>query len=359
MNIVDIDKDLKKFSKNGLFKKFDFPNEKFLLLGGYYDKDFGFIKVPQKEVKHKKSVFAWGTKCTAGVRVLFSTNSKNVLLTGTMFSKCEMEKMTYLGSVSFTLCEIVKGKEVFVCDLYPSIGTNQIDFIAQSKLKGNKVRDYILYFPLSCAVSKLSIGFDKKSIVQPYEKYLKTKPILYYGSSNTQGICANRANSCYQSLVAEWSNIDYYILEEVENAEDEEKMERFLSNFNCSVFVYDYGYGALSIDYLAKRHLSLYKKFRSIEKNKNTPIIFVTRPSRGRNSKDALRYEIIKATYEYAQIKGDKNVYFIDGKKLYPKDIKEHCLVDGYYLTDLGFYFFAKKVYKIIEKIVAKEEIGV
>ena len=71
-----------------------------------------------------------------------------------------------------------------------------------------------------------------------------------------------------------------------------------------------------------------------------------------------MRYEVIKATYDYAKMNGDENVYFIDGRSIYPKSIREHCAVDGCHPTDLGFYFFAKKVQKIIEEIFDKNNRG-
>ena len=62
--------------------------------------------------------------------------------------------------------------------------------------------------------------------------------------------------------------------------------------------------------------------------------------------------EIIHNTYEYALTAGDKKVFFIDGKTLYPKDLYEHCSVDGIHPTDLGFYFFAKRLYKVIKGLL-------
>ena len=155
-------------------------------------------------------------------------------------------------------------------------------------------------------------------------------------------------------MVSEWTNRDYYILGFSGSAKAEEGMSDYLAEFDCSVFVCDYDYNAPSVEYLAQTHLPLYKKFRSLEKNKNIPIIFITKPDGFRKTEDSLRYEVIKAAYDYAKMNGDENVYFIDGRTIYPKSLREHCSVDGCHPTDLGFYFFAKKVYKIIEEIFDK-----
>lgn len=356
MDITKIDKnfnmvEVKEFSSN----VFDLPNEKFTLLGGYFDKKEGFIKMPSQLTKEISSGVAWGAKCTAGVRVLFSTDSKTIEISGTITAKCLMNHMAFVGSAGFTLCEIINGKEIYDCNLLPSMDMETSDFTAQGILKGKKLRNYVLYFPLYSGVSKLSIKLEKHSKVTPYNKYLDIKPMLYYGSSITQGGCASKANNCYQALVSEWTNLDYYILGFSGNAKGEEKMADFLAKFDCSVFVCDYDYNAPTVEHLQNTHLLIYKKFRSLAKNKNTPIVFISKPDGFRNNLDKKRYEIIKSTYDYARAQGDQNVYIIDGATIYPKKIREHCSVDGCHPTDLGFYFFAKKVYKVIKSILEKQ----
>ena len=355
MDITVIDENFKKSNiDNFSYNVFTLPNENFLILGGYYDEKLGFIKMPLKQAKQVSEGVAWGARCTAGIRILFSTNSKTISISGTILSKCLMEHMAFIGSAGFTLCEVDNGKEKFVCNLVPSMDLEESMFFAQGLIKGKKVRDYILYLPLYSGVGELTISLDKRSVVKPYNKYVNLKPILYYGSSITQGACASRANDCYQALVSEWNNVDYYILGFSGNAKGEEKMVEYLANFDCSVFVCDYDYNAPTVEHLAKTHLALYKKFRSVEKNKTTPIVFITKPDGFKNSVGNLRYEIIKATYDYAKVDGDDNVYLIDGRKIYPKEIREHCSIDGCHPTDLGFYFFAKKVHKVINEILKK-----
>ncbi len=55
----------------------------------------------------------------------------------------------------------------------------------------------------------------------------------------------------------------------------------------------------------------------------------------------------------YWRTKGDSNIYFLDGMRLYGQDFAE-CTVDGAHATDLGFYRMAHTTGPIIESILSK-----
>jgi len=330
---------------------YDLPHSTFNIYGGWYEKGIGFIKVPLSIAEKASPTVLWGSRCTAGVRALFSTNANVIKLRANIFQKCLMNHMPLTASAGFTLSEIVNGKEKFVCNFVPSLQTEEEFMVAQADLKGNKVRDYVLYFPLYSGVKDLSLEFNKGATVQKYNKYKPHKPILYYGSSITQGGCASRTNNCYQAYVSEWTNLDYLLLGYSGGAHAEDAICEYIAGVDCSIFVCDYDHNATSIEHLKNTHLKLYKMFRSNQKNKNTPIVFMTKPDGHRDPNAEKRAKIIRTTYEYAKSIGDNNVYFIDGRTFYPKQVREHCAVDGCHPTDLGFYFMAKKLYKTIKDI--------
>ena len=59
-------------------------------------------------------------------------------------------------------------------------------------------------------------------------------------------------------------------------------------------------------------------------------------------------------SYQKAQALGDKNVYFIDGEKLFLDRDREICTVEGVHPNDLGFYRIAEYVYKVFTGIDKK-----
>ena len=65
------------------------------------------------------------------------------------------------------------------------------------------------------------------------------------------------------------------------------------------------------------------------------------------------RKEIIYKTYTDALAKGDKNVYFIDGRAAMA-ECGYDGTVEGCHPNDLGFYFISKAVGEIVEQILRK-----
>lgn len=116
-----------------------------------------------------------------------------------------------------------------------------------------KLRNYILYFPNYNDVKELKIGVDDGARVGHGKKYKDLLPILYYGSSITQGGCASRADNSYQALISKWTNIDFLNFGFSGSALGEETMAEYISALNCSVFVMDYDFNAPNPDFLKKR----------------------------------------------------------------------------------------------------------
>ena len=352
--------DISKIDKNFEIKQateingnvFNLPCKPFTIKGGLHTQEDGFIRMPLNVAKNVSDSVLTLSSVTPGVRVLFSTDSSVMKIYAKMPSKCIMHHMAPVGSMSFTLVEVIDGKECFVCNLVPPQEGD--DLIGQCNFfRGKKMRDYILYFPLYSKVSSLRLEFDSDSTVCEYKKYREdVKPILYYGSSITGGGCASKANNCYQAYISEWLNVDFMNLGFSGAAKAEPAMCEYLSNVDCSVFVYDYDHNAPNADYLEQTHYKLYKTFRSNEKNKNTPIVIISKPGEYIVKDRVERATVIKNTYLKALSEGDKNVYFIDGINLFPDKVRDHCTVDGIHPNDLGFYYMAEKIYEVIKNLI-------
>ena len=351
MDITKIDKNFIQTQitqENG--RVFTLPCKPFAIFGGWFEQEKGFLKMPTQIAEQISAGVAWGSRCTAGVRILFSTDAKFIKLNAKLYAKCLMNHMAMAGSAGFTLCEDVNGEEIFVGNFIPSLNVNELDVVAQVNLVGDKMRNYILYLPLYSGVESLNLEFNEGAIVGEYNKYIDKAPILYYGSSITQGGCASKPTNCYQAYISEWLKVDHINLGFSGSAKAEDLMIEYLAGVDCSVFVCDYDHNASSVEYLQNTHEKLFKAFRNNPKHANTPVVFVSKPD-GYKVLGDVRFEIIKTTYQNALNAGDKNVYLIDGREFYPKDIFHHCSVDDCHPTDLGFYFMAKKIYEVLKNL--------
>lgn len=340
---VDTNFDLTKNANNQEELVFyDIPHPSFDLYGVFLDKEHGFLRMPLNVAKTVSDGVAHLSSETTGGRVRFSTDSPVIEIKVTYNYIWPIQHMTLVASAGFILMEETENGKTYGRILPPDF-KNEKGYVANTKLKGGKMRNYCLYFPMFNPVKSLSIGLAKNATVKNGKKYKDIAPILYYGSSITQGAAASRSDNSYQSMIEKWNNIDYINLGFSGNAKGEDTMVDYLTTIDCSLFVCDYDYNAPTVEDLEKTHYRLYERYRKVRPD--TPILFMSKPDLwGEDEKE--REHVVRTTYLRALKAGDKNVYFLAGKYFYPDFIRESCAVDGCHPNDLGFYFMAKKIYK-------------
>ena len=117
------------------------------------------------------------------------------------------------------------------------------------------------------------------------------------------------------------------------------------------IFVYDYDNNAGSPEYLEKTHFALYEKFRS--KNPTTPIIMATRPNYDSNPEASdKRISVIYDSFRKALELGDKNVYYLDGSRIFSGRDRSVATVDGAHPNDYGFVLMANAFEDLILRII-------
>lgn len=349
---------------NNNFKEYKIPCDNFSLFGAKYQDGYGFYKIPKNDIEamddsYRKVGLHWGNMCTSGVRIAFSTDSTRLKLKAKMHAFCRSGEMSILATSYFTLLEVTpSGEEVLVNHLFGDWKTEpkfEPEVEVSCYLKGNDVRNYILYLPTYSCVDYLNMYLDSDSVVYKYNPYKNVKPILYYGSSITQGGSATRADNAYQAVVAKRNKVDYITFAISGGAKAQPQVVDCLASIDCSVFVCDYDHNAPTAEYLRQTHLPLYKRFR--EKQPTTPIIFMSRPSAFREFEVTCREgnertQIILDTIEYAKSNGDNNVYFVDGRSMFPYDARELCMAGESHPNTLGFMFMAFSVEEVLNKIL-------
>lgn len=345
MDVTKYDKNFARTQKSdGEFDLYDAAKEPFTLYGGFSEAARPYERLPYEFSRSVSDGVHWASGCAAGLRLTFATDAKRIKFRAIFRDKCLLPHMAASGGGSFNLVCEEDGKACFVGNFMPDLVAENKALEGELELKGGSLKKYILFFPLYCGVDEVYLSFDKGSAVHPYKKYDGLKRILYYGSSITQGGCASRADNIYPQLLSEWTNTDYTLLGFSGNALAEDGMIDFLKNSDCDLFVCDYDHNAPSVEYLAATHEKLYNKFKENPLHENVPVIFLSAPDGLRLERGDERYRVIESTYLNAKSRGD-DVYLIDGRTIYPADVREHCSVDDCHPTDLGFYFMAKAVY--------------
>ena len=326
----------------------DVLNAPFSIRGVFYEGD-RFRRMPKAIAKTVNEGVAHLSSHTSGGRVFFTTDSECIALTCTRPDFWAMGHMARTGNGGFTLYERMGGRWVYRATFVPP--ASAAGFSSIVNLGERKERTLMLQMPLYAPISSLSVGISAGSSLGAWEQgYTHKKPIVFYGSSITQGGCASAAGSDYAGRVSRRFDADYINLGFSGSGKAEDVMMEYIAGLDMSCFVYDYDYNAPDAEYLKNTHYRGYETVR--RKNPTLPIVMMSCPNYDRIGYNAAqRRDVIAASYERALASGDKNVYFIDGKEHFATFNADECTVDGTHPNDLGFARMADALSTALEKI--------
>ena len=352
MRIEDIDKNLMvetTITEPDLVW-FDVREAPFVLYGVMYDEAQGcFVRMPQ-EIANGISAGVSGSlnRCTAGGRVRFRTNSRYMAIKAVMKNGSPMVHMPLTGQSGFDLYRVnKKGKDTYFRTFVPPRGMTE-GYSSAQWLEIGDAYDYTLNFPLYDGVKELYVAFKREATLAAPTPYAIEKPVVYYGSSITQGGCASRPGNAYQAMISRQLSVDHVNLGFSGSAKGELAMAEYIATLDMSVFVMDYDHNCNSEAHLKETHEPFFKTVRAA--HPELPIVIVSAPGvllkgeeKVAGANYAARRAIIRRTYENALLAGDDNVTFIDGAQLFKGDLWDSCTVDGTHPNDLGFYRMARR----------------
>lgn len=286
---------------------------------------------------------------TAGGRVKFITDSPYIEIRVKMGELYRASHFNFCGSTGFDLYAKYDDGEHFIAPFLPPYDMEG-GYERSVATHFTEPHEVTIHFPLYSEVLNLEIGLKAGSVLQKTAGYKYELPVVYYGSSITQGACATRPGNCYQNIISRELNCDHINLGFSGSARGEDAMGEYIASLEMSVFVYDYDYNAPNIEHLEKTHSRMFSMIR--EKHPTLPIIMVSKPKPRLNDDDKIRREIIKTTCEQAKANGDKNVYFIDGSQMITLFGGDDGTVDGAHPNDLGFMCMAKVIGEKVAEVI-------
>ncbi len=332
--IEKIDKNLmvRAADENG-FVWYDCMDAPFRVYGLIYEGD-GFVRMPQDVASNVNDGVALLNDNTAGGRVRFATDSPDVSIRVQMRNVGKMPHFPLTGSVGFDL---------YCGHIYTGTFTPPFDIVDRYTStvcrESTAMSDMVLDFPLYSGVKKLEIGLREGAALRAGREYRVKTPVVYYGSSITQGGCASRPGNSYQSVVSRLLDCDFVNLGFSGSARGEDAIAEYIAGLNMSAFVYDYDHNAPSPEHLERTHAKMFRTIR--ERNPELPVVMMTRPDPRFSDNAEKCRAIIMKTYTDALAAGDKNVYFLDGRS-FVRD--GDGTVDGSHPNDLGFRYMAEAV---------------
>jgi hypothetical protein len=219
-----------------------------------------------------------------------------------------------------------------------------------------QTREYLLYLPLYNGVTSLEIGIPADAEVQkaaprPSDK---VKPVVFYGTSITQGGCASRPGMCYSAILGRRLDRPVINLGFTSNGTMDHEVAVLLSEIDAATYVIDC-LPNMTDAMVTDRCESFVKTIRSMRPS--TPILlvedrpladaFLVAPNRVRQA--AIRAALRKS-YDTLTAAGDDNIAYIAGDTLLAADGED--TVDGSHLTDLGFVHLSNALEPSLRKLL-------
>jgi hypothetical protein len=218
-------------------------------------------------------------------------------------------------------------------------------------------REYLLYLPLYNGVSSVKIGIPEGSAFRKAAPYPEDrKPIVFYGTSITQGGCASRTGMVHTAILGRRFNYPVINLGFSGNGRMEPEIADLLAELDPSVYVLDC-LPNMNGPMVAERVAPFVKRLRAV--HPETPILLVEDrtysdaffiPSRRQRNVESRRE--LHRIYSRLKSEGIKHLHYLSGNRLLGDDRDNLATVDGSHPTDLGFVRQADAFYEALKPIL-------
>ena len=335
-----------------MMKRYTYKDEPIRIYGlPEFEKNKRLTRLPDELIERIPSLSHLGRRCP-GARMEFRTNATE-LTVSLDFKTLSVDVGMSLYHCQSAFVQVGEHTEAEFIGLVnpPDYSTKTVE--KTFKLSG-ELQQVTIWIPRNEQMECISISVpDEAEVLEP-SGYKYETPIVYYGSSITEGGCSCNIFNAYNAIISRHLDTDYINLGFSGSAKGEPEMANYISGIDMSIFVYDYDHNAPNVEHLEATHEPFFKRIR--EARPTLPIVMMTRPKASYNEDEKRRREVVRATYENALAKGDGNVYFLDGETFYGENDRELCSMDVIHPNDLGFHRMAAVVEPLIKELLEKGE---
>ncbi|MBN9692291.1 MAG: SGNH/GDSL hydrolase family protein [Verrucomicrobia bacterium] len=217
-------------------------------------------------------------------------------------------------------------------------------------------REYLLYLPLYNGVRSVALGIPPNSRLEPAGPWGPgdRKPIVFYGTSITQGGCASRPGMAHVAQVGRRLNYPTINLGFSGSGRMEPALGELLAQLDPSVYVLDC-LPNLNAALVTERTEPLVRQLRAA--HPETPIVLVEDRNytdaflmAGRQQTNRDNHAALRAAYERLRADGVKHLYYLPADRLLGSDGDD--TVDGSHPTDLGFRHHADAFVEVLSPLL-------
>jgi len=283
----------------------------------------------------------WGlAQSPAGGRIRFASDTTRLSIKLDYGNVGHMNNMCRIGQHAVDC--YVDG--VFWRNAAPLEGEPQIDVVLFAGVARQR-RQIDLYLPLYHSVQVVELGFDDDAVIEPPAGFARELPVVYYGSSITQGGCASRSGNSYQAILSRRLNLDHVNLGFSGNGLGEPEVADTMAGLPACCYVVDYSQNCPSVEQMRETYAPFLATLRA--RNPVTPILCVTPICAAAEAWDAKHHANLEGKRQVAReavaarlALGDQRVQVVEGPDLLGPD-QVDGIVDSSHPNDLGFWHMA------------------
>lgn len=296
---------------------------------------------------------------SAGISIRFTSNSSTIKVRWELKYNNHLSNMTPIATKGLDLYAYRDNTWQFVGVARPVEG-HQNEAIIIEGMPAN-AQEYLLNLPLYDGILSLEIGIDSGAYVdKPAQKIIDTAhPIVFYGTSITQGASASRPGLTYPAMIERQFNKEVINLGFSGNGRFEKAIAEYIMTAQPSLVILDCTPNSPAdtirknlpetIDYitavndtvpiiLVESIIRDYAFFKKDDQNVSGTMSFINEQNNA-----------LKAVYE-SKIKTRKNIFYIVSENLIGED--HEATTDGTHFNDLGHYRAYQRFREEIEKIL-------
>ena len=328
-----------------------------LMVGKAKQTDSIYQRIDASETKDMPKPVQGLAQNSAGIAILFETNSTMIRAKWKLAKEVYMTNMAPIGHSGLDLYCLKDGKWQFVMVGKPAKGTIEQEQVIIQNMDSS-MKQFMLYLPLYNTVNDLQIGVQENAVIRkPALPGVNTaKRVVMYGSSILQGASASRPGMAYPAILQRKTGYDVINLGFSGNAKMEIELARYLASVPADLYILDCIPNP-SPEQIKERSYEFIKYLR--QQKPGIPIILVETVFRENGNWDqkvgknvSSQNEEIRKTYERLKSEGIKDFYYLTTDKLIGND--HEATIDGVHLTDLGFMRMADAVLPLIKRAMAK-----
>lgn len=316
-----------------------------------------YNRLADSEKNHVREELWKYSEQSAGLSILFSTDSQTIHLRWILRSKQGMPHLTdcLTNGVDLYALDSVSGKWLWAGIVKPYKDTINQGIALKDMPKAT--RHFQLYLPTYNGVDSVFIGTDSIAEIRPYLRDSKYKPLVFYGTSIMQGASASRTGLISTAILGRHFNAETINLGFSGNARMESAIGEIMTSIDASCYIIDC-LPNMKEDMLSERTLPFVRQLKAAKPA--TPIILVESPQgeaawlvSGEKERIDRKNSILHEAYQTLLQEGYSDIYYLSAKRIAGSGFDS--TIDGSHLNDLGFLRYSEEMIPVLNRALKVE----